>query len=362
MAEFEVKTESLKKSSESGRTIYLRMDSLSSKIGSVANGIALGSTAGRIVKDELRELAEKTSENAMKTQTIFDSLKNIALCYGRTEEKIGNHSGKKETEDIWTRIWKHYETISGSVASGVLTKTGSVLGFQTSGTLEGNVIGGSVSRKSKAKWDLQKKDAEFGENIEAEGHLAEGKASGNIGIASGSVKGSVVAAGATGTIGVSLYKDGKLSPSVKAKIKVEGAVAKGDAEAKVGNNENNIHAKASGSVLAGEAAAEGYAGKITYKDETTGTTKTEWGLKGKVGAEAYVAQGKISGGFSICGIKVDIGVSGKAGGAGIAAEGRATTGGVKGKIDLGLGVGGGIEIGVDWSNFSLKNIVPKKRF
>lgn len=78
------------------------------------------------------------------------------------------------------------------------------------------------------------------------------------------------------------------------------------------------------------------------------------GVKGKVGAEAYVVQGKVSGGITIFGVKIDVGIGGKAGGAGISAEGRFTNGSAKGKIGAGLGVGGELEIGIDWSNFSFK--------
>lgn len=67
----------------------------------------------------------------------------------------------------------------------------------------------------------------------------------------------------------------------------------------------------------------------------------------------YFSQGKVSGGFTIFGIKIDAGVTGKAGGAGVSAEGKVTTGGVSGKIGAGLGLGAGVEISIDWSNFSL---------
>ena len=150
-----------------------------------------------------------------------------------------------------------------------------------------------------------------------------------------------------------MYKDGKFSPTLDAKLKAEAAAAKGSAEAKVGTDEINGHIKGSGTLLGAEAEASGSVGKITYKDETTGQTKTELGAKGKVGAEAYLAQGKVSGGFTIFGIKIDAGVTGKAGGAGVSAEGKVTTGGVSGKIGAGLGLGAGVEISIDWSNFSL---------
>ena len=107
---------------------------------------------------------------------------------------------------------------------------------------------------------------------------------------------------------------------------------------------------AEGTVLGAEAELSGGAGMITYKDETTGKTRTELG---KAGAEAYLAEGSISGGFTIFGIEVDVGASGKAGGAGVEAGGRVTTGGISGEIGAGLGLGLGLELSIDWSDFSL---------
>ena len=110
---------------------------------------------------------------------------------------------------------------------------------------------------------------------------------------------------------------------------------------------------AEGTVLGAEAELSGGAGMITYKDETTGKTRTELGVSGKAGAEAYLAEGSISGGFTIFGIEVDVGASGKAGGAGVEAGGRVTTGGISGEIGAGLGLGLGLELSIDWSDFSL---------
>lgn len=67
-----------------------------------------------------------------------------------------------------------------------------------------------------------------------------------------------------------------------------------------------------------------------------------------------MAEGTVSGGFTIMGIKIKASVTGKAGGAGIGAEGRATTGGVSGEIKAGLGIGAGLKIDVDWSDFKPK--------
>lgn len=259
---------------------------------------------------------------------------------------------KDNGDSTFVKILKDDWKLEGAIIGGTKSGSGDFLGFSTSGTAEGELIGGSIKTKSKAKWDIQKGDAGIEKSVEAEGHLAKGKLKGNIGLLGGEIGGSVGNVGATGKVGASLFKDGKLSPAVEAKLKAEASVAKGDASLSIGNDEFDAHGKASGTLLGAEAEVGGSAGVITYKD-SGGTTKTELGVKGKVGAEAYVAQGKLSGGFKIFGIKIDIGVEGKAGGAGVSAEGRVTTGGVSGKIGAGLGLGAGLELSIDWSNFSL---------
>ena len=149
-----------------------------------------------------------------------------------------------------------------------------------------------------------------------------------------------------------LFKDGKLSPEISAKVSGEVSAVKGKIETKTGTDDYNVHGKAEGELLGAKAEAKGGVGKITYKDKE-GNTKTGYGVEGSVGAEAYVAQGKISGGFTIAGIKIGVSVSGKAGGAGISAGGRATTGGVSGEIGAGLGLGAGLKLDVDWTDFVL---------
>lgn len=258
---------------------------------------------------------------------------------------------KDNGDSTFVKILKDDWKLEGAVIEGAKTGSGEFLGFGTSGTAEGEIIGGSIKTKSKAKWDIQKGDAGVEKSVEAEGHLAKGKLKGNIGLLGGEIGGSVGNVGATGKVGASLFKDGKFSPALEAKLKAEASAAKGDASLSVGNDEFDAHGKASGTLLGAEAEIGGSAGMITYKDGTS--TKTELGVKGKVGAEAYVAQGKLSGGFKIFGIKIDLGIEGKAGGAGVSAEGRVTTGGVSGKIGAGLGLGAGLELSIDWSNFSL---------
>lgn len=261
-----------------------------------------------------------------------------------------------EKEDgLATKILKDDWKIEGAVCSGTAAVSGTFLGVSASGKAEGDLIGGSVNTKSTANFDLKdSRDKNVGleKSIEAEGHLATGKVSGNYGILSGSVSGTVGAVGATGSVGATLYKDGKLAPSLSAKVEASASVAKGEAEVTTGNEEYNVHAKAEGSVLTAKAEAEGGIGKVTYKNGS-GITQTGYGVVGEAGAEAYVAEGKVSGGVTIFGVKFGVEVSGKAGGAGASAGGSVTTGGVSGSVSAGLGVGAGFSINVDWSDFSL---------
>lgn len=189
-------------------------------------------------------------------------------------------------------------------------------------------------------------------SVAAEGYVAQGKLSGSFGLAGASVTGTIGAVSAKGSVGATLFKDGKFSPALTAKAKAEAAAVKGEVEGTIGSETNNAHVKASGKLLGATAEASAAAGKITYEN-SSGKTVSAYGVQGKVGAEAYVAEGKVSGGFTLFGIEIDLGISGKAGGAGVSASGQVTTGGTSGSIGAGLGLGLGLEISIDWSNFSL---------
>lgn len=257
------------------------------------------------------------------------------------------------TDSLFEQILKDDWSIKGSVINGIATKSGKIIGIDSSGTIEGDVLGGSIKTKTTSKIDPKKGNVNIQKSIEAEGHLAQGSATGNIGLLGGEVKGTVGSISATGSVGISLYKNKKFSPALEAKLKAEAVAAKGEAKANFGTKEYDVHVKADGEVFGAKAEASGGVGVITYKDELTGNTKQSFGVQGKAGAEAYVTQGKVSGGITIFGIIIDVGITGKAGGAGVSAEGRLTTSGCKGSIGAGLGLGAGLEISIDWSKFSL---------
>lgn len=278
--------------------------------------------------------------------TIGSEIAKQALEKEKAEEKDSSEfSFEKFLKDDWK--------LEAAILSGKKTGSGSFLGLKTEGTAEGDFIGGSIETKSKAKWNP--KDGEIGieKDIEAEGHVAKGKLEGSIGYLAGEIDGSVGNVGAVGTIGATLMKDNKFVPSVEIGGKAEASVAKGNAEIRNGTEENNIHIGANGSVLDASAEAKSSVGFIKVEDPQTHKLKTKFGIEGKAGAEACAAKGEISGGISIFGIKIEAGVSGKAGAVGAGVGGSLTTGGVSGKIDAALVLGLGVEINIDWSDFSL---------
>ena len=66
-------------------------------------------------------------------------------------------------------------------------------------------------------------------------------------------------------------------------------------------------------------------------------------------AESYAATGKVTGGKTFFGIKIDVSIEGKAGGAGVEGGFMANDSSVSAKLGAGLGLGAGVELTVDWS-------------
>lgn len=267
---------------------------------------------------------------------------------GGTTTEVGTKKGS--FKDVWNQIWG--DGLTGAVVGGAGVAAGKLLGINTSGTAKGDLIGGSVKGKTSAKWDTKKGEISATGQVDANGHLAEGELSGNIGYLNGSVKAGIGVAAATGSVGATLFKNGKLSPKLQAKAEGSVSAASGEAKVSVGTDENNIHAKASGDLGKAKAEASVGVGMVSTKN-ADGEEKTAFGAEGKFEVGAYAAEGKISGGLTIFGIKVDASIKGKAGGVGAEVGGSVTTNGVSGTIGAAFGLGGGVEISVDWSEFSL---------
>lgn len=211
---------------------------------------------------------------------------------------------------------------------------------------EYHVVHLKAEGKKRGSWDIEKGNV----GAEAVGtagfSVIDGKLSGNIGLLKGEVEGSVGNIGVEGGIGATLFSGGQFAPAIYGKVKGEANVAKGEASSEFGTDEFNTHVGVGGTLLGAEAEAKVQVGRVVGKD---GTVRT--GIQGKAGAEAYIAEGSVKGGFTLWGIKIDGVLEGKAGGAGVKAGGEISTGGVEGEIGLGVLVGGGVKVKVDWTNF-----------
>lgn len=208
----------------------------------------------------------------------------------------------------------------------------------------------SGSTSASWKMDDTEKKGEWDVKAEANGEagfsLADGKISGSAGMAKGTVEASIGNLGVAGSVGFSLVSDGKFAPSVYGKVSAEANAAKGNISGQIGSEEYNVHGKAEGTLLKAEAKAEIQAGRIV---DEKGNVK--YGVSAKAGGEAYVAEGSVSGGLTLFGIKFEGSVTGKAGGAGAKAGGEVTSGAAEGEVGLGLGLGVGLKVKIDWTGF-----------
>lgn len=252
--------------------------------------------------------------------------------------------------------------LEGAWKVGEVATTGTAGGIPTSASAKGELVGGSVKMYSKGTWgagkidstglNQSKKEIGVGAGIEVEGHLAQGSAKGQLGILSAEVKGDVGKVSAKGEIGLSLYKEGKFSPSFDVKGKAKAVAATGEVKLQAGDDKYNVYAEAQGELLKAEAEAGIGFGAINDTG-TEGSKGTQYGVQAKAGAEAYLAEGEISGGFTLFGIKFSGSIGGKVGGAGATAEAKVTTGAAEGKLGLGFLLGAEVSFGIDWSGFKL---------
>lgn len=374
MSSFEVKTQVLVKSSEELKGISDRVQDIADEARNTINKTR-SSISSRLAQSGKSSVIHASISLCSSDMTkLSQILKKASDTYNVYEEKIksdehsfavsaataaaaaavtaaGANSSQVETEDGAVS-----SGLKGSVVYGEKSGKGEFLGLDTSGKASGSLLGYDVDGKTSATWDTQEGEIKIGAEGNATAYAAKGELEGSIGALKGTAEGAALVAGTSGSIGLSIMKDNKFSPSLEADVKAKANVVEGEAGVQLGSDENNAHAKAKGSALGAEASASAGVGVIEVKDKETGKVSTQLGVEGSVGAEAYLAKGEVSGGLSILGIDFDVSVSGKAGAVGVSAGGSITTGGVSGKIGGALGLGAGLEVSVDWSDFKMPEI------
>lgn len=327
------------------------VNGLAMEICKVETILSISGSAEYGIKKSLGRISSSLKQDCHNICSMANSLGRIAALYKETERNIA--SEKKKLQEV--SVIKPVDAIKNiALINGSIKGQGKIIGFRSSGEVKGDVLGGSWNTKLKTgvKYKDGKLDSVslFAASVVGEAHLTQGSLKGNIGLLRGQIKGSVGKISGKGEIGATLYKDGKFSPQLGAGAEASIVGAEAEGEVGIGTDNTNVHVGASGKAGIAKVKAEVGIGKVSH-EKPNGQKVEGYGIKGEAGAEAYAAEGKVSGGVTILGIKIDAGLTGKAGGAGIKAGGAVTTGGIQGSIGAGFGLGVGLDISIDWSGF-----------
>ncbi len=336
---FSIKEQACRSMSGNMGDMAKSLDRMEDEIRSIRGSLRYKIISEGNIRNILNRAAEALNKESRNMNTMGNTLDGIIRQYETTEKKITDYKRK----------WDTYIN-SGEVSGAVWGADGrldfSQIGIDGHLSGETDFLGGSLSGDYGAAWDWKEGNVGAAAHGSAEGHLFHAEGEAQWGIFQGAASGSILSAGAAAAGEAFLFKDGKFSPGIYGKAEAEASAAKGEVSGKIGTDDYNIHSKAEGKLLSAKAEAEGGIGRVGENDDG----EAIYGVKGKAGASAYLAEGEISSGFNIFGIEVDLGVSGKAGGAGVEVGGELTTGGVEVDLGAGLGLGLGLDLKVDWSN------------
>lgn len=379
MAQFSANWTGMKQRSARVKFVKYKLSYYNLLISIAANDLPFSSGINRQLRNALKDSRQKLITCTNKMERISDSINEAADLYKNTEKSLSGSSLfilPTDMEFIRRIFWivgpgsnksdfSRPKWCDVSLLSGEAAVDATVLGLSATALAKGSIS--DFNTECKLTYGQKLDDSGNITYLGVEGEagasysVASGELEGSLGMLKGNIKGSVGNAAVTGSIGASLFSDGNFSPSIYAKADAKASVLKGSASTSFGTDEDNVFANAEGEVLGAKANAEGSIGVITTTDDD-GTTHQSFGVKGSVGAEAYVAQGTVSGGFTFMGIKFSGSLSGKAGGAGVSAGGSVTTGGVSGEIGAGLGLGAGLKVNIDWSGFNPGKVLERFKF
>ena len=372
MSEYTIFFSKIENYSSNMNTIAPYIETYISSIKNIIKNLSVSDVAQGSIKSNLKNSTEKLEENSKSIKSMADNFGRVVGLYKKTESSVlssrillqkdqkpqsGVVANSKETSAENRENSKGKETTNSAAlwkkGAGI---SGTILGIKSAGEASVNFFGASWDKKFTSGIKYKDGTLDSASLISAsgsvEGHLIQGKVKGNAGLLMGEAKGTVGKISGKGEVGATLYKDGKLAPQLSVSGEASVVGAEGEASVGLGSENNNIHTKASGKLGTAKIKGEAGVGKITYKSED-GQIRTGYGMKGEVGAEAYVAEGTVSGGLNIFGIKIDVGLTGKFGGAGAKAGGHVTTGGASGNLHIGAGLGVGLNVSVDWSKFKV---------
>lgn len=326
------------------------IDSITTGVRAIAADVSRNPSLNKLGYSRMiRAASDSTEKHAKRTGEFSTKLERVAYLYDTYENRVitapfdevhtgasaGGERERKASENPFWSFLTGDAKLEGAVLAGELKGEGSFLGIAASGAIGGELLGGELSLKPDVALDLAKGDYHAGVKGKAEGHVAQGTLEGDYGLLHGDLKGSLVTGAVEGELEASLFRNGYFDPSLGGKASAKVSAASGEANARFGAEDTNVHAKAEGDLFTAHAEASAHAGLN--------------GVGAKVEAGAYCAEGEISAGFNLFGVKVDIGLEGKAGGAGAKAAFGVDKDAVSGELALGLLLGAGVNFKIDYS-------------
>ena len=299
----------------------------------------------------------------LQTAADFEALEKSLANLDLTDFEVGTAEAiadlldkaddKKDERSWFAKFINNDLNASGSLISGEAGAAGEFLGIGVAGTASGSILTGEAGIESKISWEFTDEDgnldfSEFGISTvaKATGSLAKGEVKGNLGYLNGRLSGEAITGTVQGEAKFALYEDGKFNPSLFFGAKAEGSVLHGEADVGFGTDQYGVHVNAEGDLLHAEAEAKAGVGYIGTDDDGNAM----YGAAAEVSAMACLAQGEVKGGVTIFGIDIDIGTKGYAGAVGVEAGASITTEGATAGFGGALGLGGKVEISVDWSD------------
>ena len=366
MSEFTIKPKNTLPVLENESSIFRDLSSYEGEIRSIGSSLGFKIATEYNLHRRINSAADRVNEHQRATYRLYSALQDAVNAYERAENaiigesnpsmrKLENTAGNSGSGAGGVSMGGRADGNDGddnddgfnwSFRNGNVSKHTEIGGVDVGYDAEGHLLHVTAEGKVTSEWDMEENEVGTELNGKVGVSIVDGEISGNIGYLQGSAEGSLLNAEVKGALGLSLFSGGVLAPALYAEASAKANVASGEASAQFGTDEYNVHGKAKGTLLGAEATAKAQAGVIV---DDKGNVK--YGVAAEAGAEAYLAEGSIGGGFNLFGIEFNATVEGKAGGAGVKAGAELTTGAVEGEIGLGLGLGVGLKIGIDWTGF-----------
>lgn len=308
--------------------IGISLNTYISAVDNILLNLAIEGTAKYNVEKQLKIVEENMNKLISNVTCVSSVLLNAIYQYKLSEGKVI----AKKTDGSGNYSYSQQNDSFHNTKNGVTYK-----GSYDFANIE-------TDYGAKAKFEKDKRALEASASIKATLLKGEVSASGEYGEVSAQAAAGVVSSGIAASIYAQKDENGKYRAGAEVKASASAKGLTGSVSGRAGTSKNNVHATASGTLGGAEAEA-----KVGVKADATGKFKAY----AKAGAEAYAAKGEVKGGITIFGIKIDAAVEGKAGAIGAKAGGEVSNS--KASVDVGgsLGLGVGVKISVDWSDFEL---------